>query len=299
MVTIATDYRSDLLILTGTAYDEANLTEQQNMRLAGKSSEFSEGISELITKLSSTEKKFSNEKVTTSLTYPKTYNPNRSIIDRVNELSAILSLNPQQALTFVDQVLSKTKVPADFDGFLATPSLSALAEKYFPGTTDLHEQYCKAVQLLLDKVKASRDFYNYREGEIDPAHLQQMFRTISMLAKATEQQPGDILVFPFQSGKKYPGYSPQNTQECFEDTADEFGMRSLDGLSLALTDLGRFSTFEELDPDLVGDMFSPDGDGSFSESPSLGFYDDELKFGTVDVSGARRYYGSGSLRLPQ
>jgi len=294
-----TNYRSDFLTLTGTAYDEMQLTQERNKRLANKGFEFSIGLKKLIAEFSSTEKKFSNEKVATSLTYPKTYNPGRPIVDRVTELSNILSLDPQHALIFIDQVLSKTNVPADFEGLLATPSLSALAEKHFPGTSNIHEQYCKAVQMLLDKIKASRDFYNYREGAIDAAHLQQTVRAMNMIAEAVKQQPGDILVLEFQSGKKYPGYSPRNAQEWIEDTENEFGMRSLDGLSLGLTDPGRFSTFEELDIDLSGDMFCPVGNGVFSGVPFLYFFFDKLEFDTHDVSNASECYGSGSLRLPQ
>ena len=187
--------------------------------------------------------------------------------------------------------------PNGAEGWFPIPSVDALAVKYFPEVTDPSEQYCRAVQLLLDKLAASRSFHNYREGQIDPAHLRMTTRTAEAMAQIVAEQPGDILIIPAQLGMRHRGRSVRRAREVF--VGNEFGLSSLMGVSIALTHPERFVRWEELDMDFSGDEFSTDGVGVFSGAPCLLFHGGKLRFDAIAVSDCSDLFGSASGFIAQ
>jgi hypothetical protein len=188
-------------------------------------------------------------------------------------------------------------LPDGAEGWFAIPNVASVAEKLFPEITDPAERYCKAVSLVLEKIGSSRSFHNYRNGQIDPQHLRGHARTIAKFGEIKTAQTGDILIIAAQLGMRHRGKSVRRARETF--SSDEFGLGAFAVCSIALTHPERLVRWEELEMDCSGDEFSPDGDGVFSECPSLYFGGDEVEFDAGDVSLVSDSFGSASAFVPQ
>jgi hypothetical protein len=275
------------------AYDKFKLDGDRAQRLNENGGEFQEGITELIARLT-TSNKFANEQVASSYTYPKEYKGPKPIGDQIKVLAKILNLDPSQALKFVENL---PELPTNAEGWFAIPSIAALRAKHFPSVTDSAQKYCNAVEFILAKIEASRRFYNYRRGEITSKKLRVHARTAHALDLIAETQKGDILVIAAQLGMLHRGQSSRRARETF--VANEFGLGSVAVGSIVLIHPERLVRWEELDMDLAGDEFSPDGDGEFSRAPCLLFYDGRVGVVTRGVGGALGDCGAASGFLTQ
>jgi len=157
--------------------------------------------------------------------------------------------------------------------------------------------YHAALQQVLDRIAASRTFYNYCAGAIGPKHLRQLDRTARMEKVVKTLQPGDFIIVPSQAGLCHRGESVLRARELF--LAQEFGLGGVAEGCRALTHPERYVRWEQLHTDPAGDEYSPDADGEFSEAPFLDFDDGEVGFGTDHVSYPDEHYGSSSAFLPQ
>lgn len=242
-----------------------------------------------------------DEEVDSGYTYPPEYQGPKPIKEQIETIAKIFDLDPSQALDFAENLPAlESFVPADalqWTGWFAIPSVDALAKKHFPEVTDPAEKYCRAVQLVHDKIAFSRSFCNFRKGEITPAQFRVHARTAQALEKLVLTQPGDILVIAAQLGIYHRGRSVRRAREVF--VANEFGLGSVAGGSIALTHPERFARGEELGIDLPGDEYAPDADGDFSRALYFSFNGDELCFGMLRVVNAHDNGGSGSAFLPQ
>lgn len=234
---------------------------------------------------------YSDEEVESSYEYPSEYNGPLPIKEQIQKLAEIFGLDPSQAIEFADNVLPTLQLPNGAEGWFAIISPTGL-EKLVPQASSPEDRYCKGVLLVLEKIAASRRFYNYRAGQINPDHLRQHARTVVALAKIAESQKGDILIIPAQLGLRHRGGSVRRARVCF--TNGEFGLRSLDVGAIALTHPERFVRFEELDIDCSGDEFAPDAVRVFSKSPCFCFGGVGVGFEAYDLGDARDYCGSGS-----
>ncbi len=233
---------------------------------------------------------FADEEAASSYEYPKEYKSAKPIKEQVTKLAELFSVSPDDALKLVETL--PKDLPNGAEGWFAILSPAAL-EKLFPNEKDPAERYCKAVSLTIEKLAASRKFYNYREGEITTKRLRQHSRTVAALAKIAESQKGDILIIPAQLGLRHRGRSVRRARVCF--TPGEYGLRALDVGCVALTHPERFVRWEELDMDCAGDDFAPDTDGGFDGAPRFFFfYDDALEFGALYVRNALDDMGSAS-----
>ena len=267
---------------------DKNETDQAGwQRLLEHGDELCHSVTETIvdrTRELSLSDQYADEEVESTYVYPKEYKGPRPIEEQIAALARILSLDPAQALAYAKTL---PELPAGAEGWFAimTPPTDA-------------EKYCGAVQLLHEKIKASRAFYNYREGQIDKAHLRVHARTVQMMKTLAEQQPGGILIIAAQLGLRHRGRSTRRVREIF--VQNEYGLGSVAGCSIALTHPERFVRYEELDMDLPGDEFDhPDGDAPFGHAPYLCCSGGEVYFGARHVGDPHRYYGSGSGFVPQ
>jgi hypothetical protein len=248
--------------------------------------------------------KFKGKEVRSNYTYPKEYKGPHPIADQIAALATALGLDPASALEYATHLPElESFVPADalkWTGWFAVPSLAALttlAEKNFPDVEDMAERYCRAILFVFGKLAASRPFQNWREGQITPEQLRMAARLLRAMEILAETQKGDILVIAAQLGMRHRGRATGLAREVF--VANEVGLGSLMGSSIALTHPERFVRWEELDMDLPGDEFSPDADGRFVGAPLWLVGDGELGFGAGVVGDADGNYGSGSFFLPQ
>ncbi|MEK7139507.1 MAG: hypothetical protein AAB817_02300, partial [Patescibacteria group bacterium] len=246
------------------AYNKAGLTEEEAQRV-NDTPGLAEHVASFIAK-SRQPNQFEGEEVRSSYDYPPEYKGPRLIAEQIAAIAKIFGLDPAQALECAKKLPQR---PEGAEGYFAFPSVDALAEKYFPEVTDPAEKYCRAIQLIHQKIAELRTFYNWREGQTVPAQLRLTARTAEFLAKIVESQPGDILIIAAQLGKRHRGKSVRRAREVF--VQNEFGLGSLIVGSIALTHPERFVRSAELDMDCAGDEFDPAADGSFDHAPCFVF----------------------------
>lgn len=274
------------------AYNKTLLSEEEAQRVNEAS-----GLAELVGKFIAEKRKsnqFGDEEVGSTYTYPTEYTGPEPIGEQIGVIAEIFGLDPGHALEFAKNL---PELPEGAEGWFAIPSVDALAAKHFPEVTDPAEKYCRAVQLVHQKIAASRRFYNYREGQITPAQLRAHARTAHALESLAEVQKGDILIVAAQLGMRHRGRSVRRARAVF--AGNEFGLGSLAGGSIVLTHPERLVRLKQLHMDCSGDEFSPAAAGQFEDTPYFGFRDDEVQFDTGWVGGAYEHYGSASGFLPQ
>lgn len=239
-----------------------------------------------------TPNKFVNEMVSSNYTYPREYRL-KPISEQVEMIAKKFKLDGTQAYEFIK---SLPKLPDGAEGWFTIPKVSAVAKKHFSAITNPTEQYCEATKLLLDQLGESRNFTNYRNGEIIPEKLRVHSRTAGFLEELENQQQGDLLIIAAQYGMRHKGKSVRRARETF--SSNEFGLGAFAVGCMTLIHPEHYVKWEQLHTDCPGDEFSPVADGVFSRSPLFRF-SDGLEFGACDVSNARGYYGSASAFVPQ
>lgn len=238
---------------------------------------------------------FANEEVRSSYAYPKEYKGPKSIEEQIEKLlEHFPGLDGTQALALAK---SLPELPDGAEGWFAVPKIEAVAKLFFPEVTDPVERYCQAVNLVLQKIGDSRNFYNWRAGQITPNRFRMHARTVHALDLLAEKQPGDILLIPAQFGMRHRGKSVRRVREVI--SGPEFGLGSFIIGCMILTHPERLVRWEQLHIDCLGDEFSPGADGRFGNAPLFYFRGDLVEFGTSEVSLACGGYGSVSGFLPQ
>lgn len=279
-----------------TTYDQAGLDDERAQRLNENGGELKAGIAKLIEALSATNQ-FASEEVRSNYSYPNGHSV-LALSKQIDILAKIFNLSLGDTIAFVENVLPKLKLPEGAEGWFAVPSVDAVAKQFFPEVTDPAEKYCRCVDLVLEKLGSSRKFYNYRTGQITPARLQRVERTVQMLAEIAKVQTGDILIIPAQFGKRHAGKSVRRAREVFK--ANEFGFGAFEGGCMLLTHPEREQLWEQLHMDLPGDKFDDPGDVQrFANAPIFHFNDGKLKFDMDWFSDAHERYGSVSGFSPQ
>lgn len=266
-------------------YNKAKLDAPRAQQLNERGGEFQDGILKLINELTISNQ-FADEEVSSEYTYPKEFKQQPLNVQIEVLCKYFPQLSPDLTLQFIQNELPKLTLPEGAEGWMAIPKWEKIATAY-----------SEAVQKTLDAINSTRNFYNYRSGEINENQLRMHPRTAHALDLLAEQQPGDILIIAMQYGMLHRGQSVRRARELFNP--NEFGLGSFALGCLALTHPQRYMRWEELDTDCVGDEFKPGGALSFSRAPIFNFYDDKLKFASNDVSHAYDYYGSASAFLPQ
>lgn len=266
-------------------YNKAKLDDSRAQRLNERGGEFQNGILKLINELT-TSNQFTDEEVSSEYTYPKEFKSQPLTVQVEILCKYFPQLSPDLTLQFIQNELPKLTLPEGAEEWMAIPKWEKIADTY-----------SDAVQKTLDAINSTRNFYNYRNGEINENQLRIHPRTAHALDLLAEQQPGDILIVAMQYGMLHRGQSVRRARETFKP--DEFGLGSFALGCLALTHPQRYMRYEELDTDCVGDEFSPDDDSSFSRAPIFSFGGSRLGFGTIVVSNACDHFGSASAFLPQ
>lgn len=246
--------------------------------------------------------KYAGNVVKSNYTYPGEFQRKPGRV-QIQIFADELGLDPTSAFEYLEKISEMSRIlPKDChsqDGNFAIISPFGF-QQLIPGYKDAFdpELYCKSLLFLFDIIKKGRNFCNWREGQIDKNHLQQTARTLDAYDTITTiQGKSPIWIISAQLGFLHKGECTGRARELF--FGNEFGLGSVAGASIAITHPERFVRFEELDMDLPGDEFAPDGDGGFSGSPCLAFGSDGLKFAACGVSGAGDSFGSASAFLPQ
>lgn len=278
------------------AYDKAKLDDDRAQRLNENGGAFQAGLRELIARFS-VSNQFASEEVASRYAYPDEYRGPKPIGEQVDILAKVFQLSLGLTSEYIGKVLPTLTLPEGADGWFAIPSLDAVAKRFFLEVTDPALRYCRAVNLVMEKLGASRKFVNYHKGELTTDRLREHARTLQALERLAETQKGDILIVPAQFGKLHRGRSVRRAREVMG--ANEFGLGAFAVGCMALTHPERFVRWEQLHTDCAGDEYAPDADGGFVLAPFFFFGDGKLEFVTGWYDGMDDYFGSVSAFLPQ
>jgi len=277
------------------AYNKAGLSDDEAQRVNDTS-----GLADLIAQFidgNRHENLFEDEEVRSNYKYPKEYKGPKPIATQVDIVAGLYTLSLGNTSEFLNKVLPTLALPQGAEGWFAIPSVDAVAKVHFPEVTDPSERYVRCVLLALEKLKASRPFYNYRDGQITVETLRRHARTAEALRLVTEKQTGDIIVIPAQLGMKHRGRSVRRARALF--AGNEFGLGAWEVVNIALTHPDRLVTYEELDMDCAGDEFDPGHGVGFSISPFVDFGGGLVLFGARWFDHALAYFGAVSGFVPQ
>lgn len=164
----------------------------------------------------------------------------------------------------------------------------------FPAWNTIAKTYSEAMQIRLDEIKASRPFYNYRDGQIDEEHIRETKEKKKGMKTVTKN---GIVTMEVQLGQKWKGKSVANVRKLY--TEGEIGLGAYELATILLINPKILQSSDDLWLDCPGDEWSWVGDGVFSESPLFYFGDGRLKLDTGGVSYAYWYFGSASGFVPQ
>ena len=252
--------------IVSAKYDKARLSDEEAQRVNGALG----GLADLVGNFISENRhndKYKDEEVRSNYSYPAEYRGPKPIREQVNILAKMFDLSLGGTEEYIEKVLPSLTLPEGAEGWFAIPSVDAIAARFFPKVKDPADKYCRAVRLVFEKIKTSRKFYNYRDGEIDTNHLRMQASTAHALDLIAEKQRDDVLIVPSQFGKRHAGRSVRRAREVMEH--GEFGHGSLAVGSMILVHPERLVRYEELDVDCPGDEFSPGADRDFSKAPAF------------------------------
>lgn len=162
----------------------------------------------------------------------------------------------------------------------------------FPHWSKVAKTYSAAVQKRLDEIKATRPFYNWRDGQIDEQHLRETPQKAAGIKKLTKK---GIVTIEVQLGSKYKGKSVHEARSLFQE--GEFGLGAYEVTSILLANPDVLKSYDDLWIDCPGDEFSG-SDARFDRAPYLRWSVGELRFGAPQVGAAGGRFGSASAFVP-
>jgi len=149
-----------------------------------------------------------------------------------------------------------------------------------PRSERVGRTYSEAVEMVLALLSRTRrgKFRNGRNADFGPNHFRQHERTVTMLKKLGEQQPGhDILVVPAQFGARYQDRPVCEVRKLL--VPNEFGLGAFEVGCMLLVHPRRLQRRRDLWIDCPGDEHDdPNEEERFSDAPGFLFIDGELKF---------------------
>lgn len=238
---------------------------------------------------------YANEKVKPAYFYPKGYKPN-SVKEQVKRLLAVYDwLNASH----VDALAKSWGKYPEADGLYVTPKPTRLAEPEHLNIANHWDNFgLLTEQGPLAALSSQRTFKNYREGQLGPEFYRLADTVREALQKLEAEQPGDLLVFPAQTGKLYAGFSPRNTRWEIERVASpsQWPLPAYCGGWILVANPHRLEKYEHLVIDLPGDEIRLSAGEPFDDC----LYFDVDDYGTLYLCGrwvrnARDFAGAGSV----
>jgi len=275
------------------ALEEVNPDKDGIQRIIEHGDEFTSVIRNAATtalKDLSVSDRFKDEEVKSTYGYLSGYRKPVEVSDQIDILrSHWPTLNPDGAVRYMKEVYPSLQLPKWIEGPFALIRPGFFSDKY-------GEELEEVLKALAKDRKGK--FYNYREGQLGPDHLQQNTRTLSMISRIVELQSGsDIIIVPEQFGIRHRGRSVRRAREVL--VASEFGEGAKNVGTMILTNPIRLQHYDDLWIDCAGDEYAPGADGVFSFAPCFEFLGGEVRFFTGWVGDPRDLYGSVSGFLPQ
>lgn len=275
------------------AYNKAKLSDSEAQRVNDTA-----GLADLVANFIAENRhtdEFRNEEVASKYGYLSGYEKPVGLTEQCNLLRTIfpgVGYPNQDLLSRIEK--DEVQLPEGAEGWFAIPN-------WMKNPGIFGENYCQAVQTVLDAIKNDRKgkFYNCREGQIIEKHLRQSARSERFWKELAEAQGNpDILLVPAQFGFLHRGRSVRRARVVIEGTSGEFALGAFAVGIMILTNPIRLQNYDDLWIDCAGDEFS-EGDGAFDGAPCFGFGGGKVGFGANYVGIANVHYGSASGFLPQ
>jgi len=246
---------------------------------------FKEGFRALLTEVIQVNP-FAKERVRQAWFYPKNWQA-KGVAEQVIKLATLF---PGIDLSQVEMLVAKLVAQKLADGIAILPKLSFLAKLW-----NIANPYGKGYGLICEKlfelIASSRPFCNCRSGEMDAGHIRIMEDVREQLKKLEADTPGDVLVFAFNFGNLYAGFSPRNARwEALSNS--QLPLITAQVACLLLTMPDRLVACEQLFIDCSGDEWDWGADGVWSRSVGFYFYGGALEFVSRRAVCALAYYGS-------
>jgi hypothetical protein len=273
---------SDALKAIGFGFSQVQTFISDSVRVA----KFKEGLTALL-KETIAMNPFGKERVKqASWFYPKGW----KAAALEGQKSHLTGLFKRIDLSQVDTLAAKVKAPKLADGLALIPKLTYLGEIW-----NIANPYGKGYGLICEKlfelIASSRPFCNCRSGEMDAGHIRIMEDVREQLKKLEADTPGDVLVFAFNFGNLYAGFSPRNARwEALSNS--QLPLITAQVACLLLTMPDRLVACEQLFIDCSGDEWDWYAVGAWTSSVCFRFDDGRLRFGYGRAVGARARYGS-------
>lgn len=218
---------------------------------------------------------YASEKVQPRYFYPKGYQPS-SVMDQAAQLLHELSWLD---VSHVRELAASWQMEqySQADGLYVVPKPSVLANRL--GIADHWVNFGHLIeQAPLAALAKQRKFTNYRAGELGSDRYRLTASCKSALEVLEAQQPGDVLVFPAQTGALFAGFSVRNSR--FEiEHATTPSQWSLDAYVVAwmvYCNRQRLEKYEDLIVDCPGGEYSSGAGDQFDDALYFDFYDGEL-----------------------
>lgn len=228
--------------------------------------------------------------------YPAGYGGPKPLDEQIRFFAAEFGLSPDATLRWIDRNPLKDEFGAE--GWFATPSIDALAAKYF-STVDHHKRrvrYGRAIEVLMDRLSRQRSFVDPRaEGR----RFGKFLRDPDLMTDETVILPdhAEIAIFPAQFGASHRNTSVDSVLNSFKNFAFEIPLGIYRSLCMLFSHPERCMGWEQLQMQCSGDLIvSPDGNVY-----AVGFWSDEqgrLQCGMGDIDRSSHEYGIVSAFVP-
>jgi len=233
---------------------------------------------------------YASEEVTPTFFYPEGYKPN-SVEKQVEFLSAHLGWLDTSHVDALAKSWKKKYPKAD--GLYVVPKPTAVANHL--ALSDHWTNFgLLTEQGPLAALATQRKFTNYRAGQLGPDRYHLAATAASALIALEAKQPGDLLVYPAQTGKLYAGNSPRNARLKIEhaQVPSQWPQPSYCVGWMLYANPHRLAKYEHLVIDCSGDEYRLGAAGEFAYVLCFDFGGDGLH--CAERWGARPYGACGS-----
>ncbi len=232
---------------------------------------------------------YRSEKVEPRFFYPEGYKPN--MVDE--QVAILLDRLPWLDTSHVVEIAADWGQYEQADGLYVVPKPTVLAahlglEDHWTNFGLLTEQGPLAA--LADQ----RTFTNYRAGELGADRYRLAESAKAALQALETSQPGDLLVFPAQTGRLYAGFSTRNAVWEIGHEANQWPVPAYCGGWMLYVNPHRLEKFEHLAIDCPGDEYRLGASGEFSDALYFYFNDGLLYCDALFVDYANVYFGAAS-----
>lgn len=233
---------------------------------------------------------YAMEKVAPRYFYPKGYQPS-GIGEQVKVLLGHLS---RLDVSHVGQLAASWPTNNLADGLYVVPKPSVLA-RYLSLVDHWDNFGLLTVQRPMAALATQRKFANWWVNELEPDRYRLADSAKTALQALEAEQPGDVLVFPAQTGKLYAGFSVRNARWEIEHAANpsQWPLPAYVVAWILYANSHRLSQYEQLGIKCSGDYYRSDAGDVFNRALSFLFDDGKLRCNAY-WDGSQVNFGSAS-----